>query len=115
MGVVVVVVVVWGGGHFPPPLPEGRCLAHRRDDHTVHRGLSRLMATLHCGRWAVGYCGSLAAKNPGCLNGRTWRKKKREIKQKRRTEENSICKKENAQEAKKKRGDQRSRSVSVSE
>lgn len=50
-----------------PCSPQRR--SHRR------RGLGRWMATLHSDRWAVGHRGSLAAPRPGCLNGRTWRKK----------------------------------------
>lgn len=104
------------GGHiisFSAPGGTLPCSPQRRSHR--RRGLGRWMATLHRDRWAVGHCGSLAAPQPGCLNGRTW-KKKREIKQKRRTEENSICKQKKAQEVKKnkkkKRGDQPSRTVS---
>lgn len=90
------------GGHIlSSSAPRGTlpCSPQRRSHR--RRGLGRWMATLHRDRWAVGHRGSLAAPRPGCLNGRTWRKKKREIKQKRRTEKNSICKQKKSTRGKK--------------
>lgn len=62
-----------------PPLSQGggdtALLRSQRDAATLRahekitpsrRGVGRLMATLRCDRWAVGYCRSLASKNPGC-------------------------------------------------
>lgn len=41
------------------------------------RGVGRLMATLRCDRWAVGFCRSLAFKNPGCLQSEERKKKQK--------------------------------------
>lgn len=44
-----------GDTYSPPPLPEGRCLAHRRDDHTVAEDSAGgwQLCTVTDGRWAT--------------------------------------------------------------
>lgn len=57
------------GGGERPLLHYQRNAATLRAHEKItpsRRGVGRLMATLRCDRWAVGYCRSLAFKNPGC-------------------------------------------------